>query len=289
MTVRHRILHLSDTHLNSPDVDASAALARILYDARFVPKVDLVVVSGDIADDGSTEGCAGVREQVGRFCAERGIPHVYCTGNHDTREAFAAALGSGHLAADSTDMGTTMAGASGERAAVSIVAGLRVVTLDSLVPGHVHGHLDPGQLVWLREVLAEPAAAGTVLVLHHPPIAVPTSPIMDTVNLRNAGDLADAVQGTDVHAILCGHFHLQLSGLLRGIPVWVTPGVVTRIDFTAPPRWERAVVGAGATVVDLGGPASPLFHVLHARDPRAGEQVYLVDAVSGEDVVGEKP
>ncbi|MFG1869299.1 metallophosphoesterase family protein [Micromonospora arborensis] len=289
MTVHHRILHLSDTHLNSPDVDASAALARILHDARFVPEMDLVVVSGDIADDGSAEGCAGVREQVGRFCAERGIPHVYCTGNHDTREAFAAALGSGHLAADGTDIGATMAGASGERAAVSSVAGLRVITLDSLVPGEVHGHLDPAQLAWLRDVLAEPAAAGTVLVLHHPPIAVPTSPIMDAVGLRNAGDLADAVQGTDVQAILCGHFHLQLSGLLRGIPVWVTPGVVTRIDFTAPQRWERAVLGAGATVVDFGGPTSPLFHVLHARDPRAGEQVYLVDAVSGEDVVGEEP
>jgi Icc protein len=142
------------------------------------------------------------------------------------------------------------------------------------------------RLAWLGDVLADPAVAGTVLVLHHPPIAVPTSPIMDMVNLRNAGDLADAVQGTDVRAILCGHFHLQLSGLLRGIPVWVTPGVVTRIDFTAPPQWERSVLGAGATVVDLGGPASPLFHVLHARDPRAGEQVYLVDAVSGDDVVG---
>ncbi|GIF96552.1 metallophosphoesterase [Catellatospora citrea] len=289
MTVRHRILHLSDTHFNSPDVDAPAALAQILHDARHVTDLDLVVVSGDIADDGSAEGCAGVREQVGRFCAERGIPHVYCTGNHDTRDAFAAVLGSGHLSADGTDTGTTMPEASGMRAAVSHVAGLRVITLDSLVPGQVHGHLDEAQLAWLRDVLAEPAEAGSVLVLHHPPIAVPTSPIMDVVNLRNGDELADAVAGTDVHAILCGHFHLQLSGLLRGVPVWVTPGVVTRIDFTAPPRWERAVLGAGATVVDLGGPASPLFHLLQARDPRAGEQVYLVDAVSGDDVVEEQP
>ncbi|MEU8079225.1 metallophosphoesterase [Catellatospora citrea] len=289
MTARHRILHLSDTHFNSPDVDAAAALARILHDARFVTDLDLVVVSGDIADDGSAAGCAGVREQVGRFCAERGIPHVYCTGNHDTREAFAAVLGSGHLAADGTDTGTTMPDASDVRAAVSHVAGLRVITLDSLVPGQVHGHLDRAQLAWLRDVLAQPAAAGSVLVLHHPPIAVPTSPIMDVVNLRNGVELADAVAGSDVRAILCGHFHLQLSGLLRGIPVWVTPGVVTRIDFTAPPRWERAVLGAGATVVDLGGPASPLFHLLQARDPRAGEQVYLVDALSGDDVVEERP
>ncbi|GAA1368512.1 hypothetical protein [Catellatospora chokoriensis] len=46
---------------------------------------------------------------------------------------------------------------------------------------------------------------------------------------------------------------------------------------------------ARLAVVDLGGPASPLFHLLQARDPRAGEQVYLVDAVSGDDVVEEGP
>jgi Icc protein len=66
--------------------------------------------------------------------------------------------------------------------------------------------------------------------------------------------------------------------------VWVTPGVVTRIDLTTPPNLERAVKGAGATVVDLGAPGSPMFHVLEARDPEAGAQVYLVDALSGEDV-----
>src|SRR4051812_28733693 len=102
---RHRVLHLSDPHLtrtgiDENGVDARAALERMLHDARFVPGIDLVVVSGDIADDGSTEGYAGVLELVGRFAAERGIPHVYCTGNHDVRAAFAAALGSGHLAPD---------------------------------------------------------------------------------------------------------------------------------------------------------------------------------------------
>jgi hypothetical protein len=71
--------------------------------------------------------------------------------------------------------------------------------------------------------------------------------------------------------------------------VWVTPGVVTRIDLTAPPHLERAVKGAGATVVDLAGPYSPMFHTLQARDPEAGTQVYLVEAMSGEDVDQEVP
>jgi 3',5'-cyclic-AMP phosphodiesterase len=42
------------------------------------------------------------------------------------------------------------------------------------------------------------------------------------------------------------------------------------------------VKGASASIVDLGGPASPMFDVIHAREPEAGMQAYLVNAVSGE-------
>ena len=76
---------------------------------------------------------------------------------------------------------------------------------------------------------------------------------------------------------LTGHFHLQLFGMLESVPVWVTPGVVNRIDLTTPYGTERAVRGASASLVELGGPASPLFHTFHARDPRAHETVYELD------------
>lgn len=288
----HRVLHLSDPHLAAPGVDtygvdAGASLDRILYDARFVPDIDLVVVSGDIADDGSVEGYAGVLDRVGRFAADRGIPHIYTTGNHDIRKSFASVLASGHLATDGTDIGRLANKTSDVRAAVSEVSGLRVITLDSLVPGSVHGHVGEDQLEWLRTTLAEPAPAGTIVVLHHPPIAVHSSPFMASVGLRNAAELGEILAGSDVHALLCGHFHLQLTGQLRGVPVWVTPGVVTRIDLTAPAGLDRAVKGAGATVVDLGGPASPMFHTLQARDPETGTQVYLVNSLSGAQVHDE--
>jgi len=145
---------------------------------------------------------------------ERGIPHIYGTGNHDKRTGLCAVLGSGHLE---------------------------------------------------------------------------SSELQPTVGLRNADALAEVLTDGDVRAVLCGHFHLQLTGLLAGVPVWVGPAVATRIDLTTPPHLERAVTGAGAgaTVVDLGGLFSPAFHTLHARDPLAGEQVYLVEAMSGVDVDGE--
>lgn len=118
----HRILHLSDTHvsrtgIDEDGVDAVAALERMLHDARHVRDLDLVVVSGDIADDGSVDGYLVVRERIGAFAAQRGIPHVYCTGNHDYRDAFGAVLGTGHLGADGPTEVRSARPASGRRSA----------------------------------------------------------------------------------------------------------------------------------------------------------------------------
>jgi Icc protein len=282
-----RILHLSDTHVSAtgPDmdgVDAVASLERLLHDVRHVPDLDLVVVSGDIADDGSAAGCKAVRDRVGDFAAARGIPHVYSTGNHDDRAGFRDALGTGHLRADGTDQGELLDRGADTLAAVSWVGGTRVVTLDSLVPGQVHGRIDDRQLSGLSDLLSSPADDGTVLVFHHPPLRLPSLPFVAKIALQNIADLEAVVRGSDVRAILTGHLHFQVSGFLAGKPVWVTSGVVTRMDTTTPPHLVRGVLGAGASVVDLRDPASPTSHVLVARDSRAGEEVYVFDPVTGE-------
>lgn len=287
-----RILHLSDLHLprlpgvDDDGIDARATLAQLLHDCRRVQGLDLVVVSGDIADDGSEQGYTDALAMVGGFARERGAAHIWCTGNHDARDAFTAVLGSGHLSPAGHDQGRLASLAAGERAAVSEVAGLRVITLDSLVPGQVAGRLSHQQLAWLREELTSPAPAGSVVVLHHPPISL--SPQQAAAGLQDPSALASVLEGTDVHLVLCGHFHAQLSGRWGDATVWVGPGVVTRIDLTAPPAVVRAVRGAAATVVDLGGPSSPVFHLLHARDPHAGQQVYLADAITWQDVTTEE-
>jgi Icc protein len=288
-----RVLHLSDPHIprrTGPDedgVDARAVLAGLLHDCRHVPDVDLVVVSGDVADDGSVEGYTDALGPIGSYARERGAAQVYCPGNHDARPEFSSVLGTGHLDLSGQDVGRLASEASAERAAVSEVGGCRVISLDSLVPGEVYGQVSRAQLTWLAEVLAEPVPAGSIVVLHHPPIGLDL-PLHRQVGLQNSPELAEVLEGSDVHAVLCGHFHVQITGHLGRVPVWIGPGIITRIDLTAPPGLERAVLGAAATVVDLGGPYSPMFHVLHARDPQAGRPVYLVDAMSGVDVASEE-
>ena len=86
-----RILHLSDTHLtlatgfDGDSVDTRESLRRILHDCRGLPGLDVVVVTGDVADDSSREAYADALELVGGFAGERRIPAVFSTGNHDER------------------------------------------------------------------------------------------------------------------------------------------------------------------------------------------------------------
>lgn len=130
------------------------------------------------------------------------------------------------------------------------------------------GRVGQQQLDWLREVLADPTPAGSVVVLHHPPISVTEQ--WAAASLQDPSALGDTLCGSDVRAVLCGHVHAQIAGSSAAVPAWVGPGVVTRTDLTAPPTVVRAVRGAAATLVDLAGAQAPLFRVLlQARDPRA--------------------
>lgn len=275
-----RILHISDTHINGTDqpfpdgVDARSCLTGMLDDCAEVGPLDLVVHSGDVTNDGSVSGYEFAAAAVGGFARAHGAAYVYCMGNHDARSSFGQVLGGGHHGADGVQSGRPMPSADDERAAVSEVAGYRVVTLDTSVPGQVHGWLSDAQLAWLEGVLAEPASRGTVLVMHHPPVVVPGNPVHGAVMLRNAAMLAGAIRGSDVEVILCGHFHQQLTGRLADVSVVVTPGVVHRIDSLALPRFERAVRGASATIIELGLPESPISYVLSGHDPDAGQVAY---------------
>jgi 3',5'-cyclic AMP phosphodiesterase CpdA len=285
-----RILHLSDTHVPAggsalDGSDPLAALDRLLTDVRHIEALDLVLVTGDIADDGSADGCIAVRRRVARFAAARGAAQVYLPGNHDTREGFAEAFGSGHLSASGRDLSSASFDGP-ESAAVSHHRGVRVVTLDSVVPGEVHGELGAAQLDWLRGVLSRPAPQGTIIALHHPPIPFVESPYLSGVGLRNPRALEEAIAGTDVRGVLCGHFHLPAGGFLGSVPVWVSAGVATRIDATAPRDTVRFATESGATVVGLTHGGGPYFHVLQPHEGERNGQTFtlapeLADATNG--------
>jgi len=228
------IAHLSDPHLlaggalqyGHVDTEArlSAALVRL---GRLDPAPEALVFTGDLADKGEPKAYLRLRELVEPVAEAIGAQVIWVMGNHDDRAAYARQL----LDVDSD--------APQDR--VHDVAGLRVIALDSTVPGWHHGALSEAQLVWLADVLATPAPHGTVLAMHHPPIPVPMMRIAELIELHDQQPLADVLAGTDVRAILGGHFHFTSYSTFAGIPVSVASATCYSSELAPHDRLLSAV------------------------------------------------
>jgi len=233
---RIRILHLSDTHLSGDGtlhhgvVDTTAALARVLDRAAEVGPLDLVVASGDLSEDGSESSYRTVREMLEPWAGARGTAVVYAMGNHDLRKGFYSVLG---------DVST-----------VATVRGVRVVSLDSSVPGADFGRIGAEQLEWLHSVLGRPTEFGSIVVMHHPPVSAAT-PLLAALELQEPQALLDICAAGGVRLLLCGHYHHPMATRAHGMDVLVAPAVANTSDVAAADGHEVARVGAGFAVVEI--------------------------------------
>ncbi|MGO4782598.1 phosphodiesterase [Cryobacterium sp. W22_MBD10_FK3] len=241
----HLIAHLSDTHFLGTSADGSG---RLLYDAvdtdstvhRAMAQleasglaIDALLFTGDIADRGEPDAYRRVRDIVEASAERMGAALVWVMGNHDERTAFRTEL-------------LRSAGHDAPVDGVVDVNGLRVISLDTSVPGYHHGEVTADQLGWLRDVLSRPAEHGSVLALHHPPL--PTAlPLMTILELQEQAALAEVLAGSDVRAILGGHLHYATTGLFAGIPVSVAAATCYTIDAAAPPR-QLTGLGGGQSI-----------------------------------------
>lgn len=255
---RHSVAHVSDPHLLAHRlqygaIDTQAGLERALKRlANLDPPPQALVFTGDLADRAEPAAYARLRELVEPAAAAMGAQVVWVMGNHDERAAYARAL----FDEDASD------GRPQDR--VYDVHGLRIVSLDTSVPDYHHGEITGEQLAWLDEVLSIPARHGTLLALHHPPIPVPMLRAAEIIELQDQERLAAVLDGTDVRAILGGHFHFTSYSTFAGIPV----SVASATCYTSDPAPAQRFVSS----VD----AHQAFTMLHLYDDRVVHSVVPV-------------
>lgn len=223
----HVVAHVSDPQVGATPlvyggVDGDAWLRKVMEQV-IEAEPEAIVFTGDIADSGDPDAYARVHSIVDEAASSIGAAVVWVMGNHDERAAFSAGL----LGQDADPLQPIDF--------VTWVGGLRIIALDSTIPGYHDGELTSDQLTWLAAELAEPAPDGTILAMHHPP--TPTHmPLMALIELRDQHLLADVVRDTDVRAILAGHYHYSLHTTLAGIPVAVAPSTCYGIDASFDPH-----------------------------------------------------
>lgn len=235
----HILLHVSDSHLLGGEdplygaVDSEAHLRQLFAEVH-ASKVrpEAVIFTGDLADKGEPGAYAKLRAIVEPACSALGARVIWAMGNHDDRANFRAGL-------------FDQAGNDAPVDHSYFINGLRIITLDTSVPGFHHGELSQGQLDWLASELATPAPDGTILALHHPP--VPS--VLDLailVELRGQAALAAVVRNTDVRTILAGHLHYSTTAMFAGIPVSVASATCYTQDLNVPQGGTRGRDGAQA-------------------------------------------
>lgn len=176
---------------------------------REQPRIDLVLASGDISQDGSSESYAHFR----RLCAELSAPVRWVSGNHDEYRPLQRASQETELLAPVTDLGDW-----------------RILMLDSSMPGAVQGCLDDVQLALLERSLQENPGRHHLICMHHHPVSI-GSAWMEPIGLNNAQALFALLDRyRQVRVLLWGHVHQEYDQMRRGVRLLASPS--TCVQFT---------------------------------------------------------
>jgi 3',5'-cyclic AMP phosphodiesterase CpdA len=233
------IVQLSDPHIGAgwANGDPIAGLAAAVEAVRRLgTQPAAVLVSGDLADNASDAEYERVRDLLAPLRA----PAYVLPGNHDERQALRRHFG--------------VPGIGAEPVCYSVDLGpLRLVALDSTLPGEDSGALDGDRLVWLDAELSARPQQLTLLAMHHPPMLTGI-PAWDRIGLaedvrRMLGELIG--RHPQVRRIVAGHVHRTITGDLAG-----------RTVLTIPSTYVQGRLTFGAH--ELGLAAEPAGFAVHA-------------------------
>jgi 3',5'-cyclic-AMP phosphodiesterase len=215
------VVQLSDPHIVAPlqllygRVDTAQFLARAVAEInRLDPPADITVITGDLVDRGEAIEYRHLRQLL----APLAMPVYVIPGNHDAREPLREAFrGDGYLPA-----GGFLQFAVDDYP-------IRLVALDTLLPGEHRGMLCAERLAWLDRTLGAAPERPTLVLMHHPPFATGIE-FMDRYGLDDAAALAAVIgRHPQVERILCGHLHRAIDRRFAGTVAGTAPSTAHQI------------------------------------------------------------
>ncbi|MFX1736749.1 phosphodiesterase [Paraburkholderia sp. A1RI_3L] len=247
------LAQISDLHIKRPGalayrrVDTAASLARCIARLNaLVPRPDAVLVTGDLVDLGTAEEYRHLRSLFDTL----ELPWYLLVGNHDDRAALREVF------ADRPELAT-----GGEFVQYTVDVGpLRVIALDSMLPGQSPGTLCDARLAWLERELAAATSKPVVVALHHPPFACGVSH-MDRLRLApdaSARLAALLARYPNVERVLCGHVHRPMFVRFGGTIACAVPSPAHQVALDLRDDAPSAFV------------LEPPAYALHRYDAAAG-------------------
>lgn len=220
------ICQLTDLHVRPKGVASNRVSETNMFTERacrvvagFTPRPDVVIITGDLTECGLEAEYANFSAIVSRTLS---MPVYVIPGNHDRRDNLRRVL-------------AHMPGVTSDPDFVQYVVEdhpVRLVMLDTLVPGESHGTLTAAQLDWLDRTLAAQPSKPTLVGMHHPPF-ITGLPHMDEIGLLNHAEFRGVIaRHRQVERIVCGHHHRPIVGQCSHAIVSISPSVAHQVELT---------------------------------------------------------
>jgi 3',5'-cyclic AMP phosphodiesterase CpdA len=210
------LAQISDLHIKPQRrlaygvVDTAAMLEQCVAALlQLKQRPDAVIATGDLVDLGRPEEYGLLREILAPLGS---LPLYLLPGNHDERGALRAAFPEhGYLRQWEPFLQYAIEDHP-----------LRLIGLDTVIPGQGGGELCAQRLAWLDRTLAQ-SDRPTVVALHHPPFVTGIGH-MDRVCLSGTEGLAQVLmRHPQVTRLIAGHLHRPITCSFGGTVVSVSP------------------------------------------------------------------
>jgi len=234
-------------------IDTPGMLERCVRKILEMPRrPDAVIATGDLTEHATAAEYAF----LGELLEPLRMPVFLAAGNHDERSALQHAF-------------PRHAYLRGEDGFVQYVIdefAVRLVVLDTVVPGEEGGALCERRLQWLDRTLAA-SDRPTIVAQHHPPFVTGLS-YMDERSLANpAAEAAVLVKYPQVERVISGHYHRNMQARFAGTLASACPSTAHQLMLDLVP---------GA---DIGFTYEPSAFHLHLWN---GSEVVTHTAVVGD-------
>ncbi len=224
------IAQLTDLHVRPRGLPANRVAETNMFVERafraiaaFTPRPDAILLTGDLTECGLDAEYVQL-VQLMRRCLPA-TPVFVIPGNHDRREKLRE-----HLA--------HLPGVTADPVYVQYAVEdfpVRLVMLDTVVPGAGHGELRPEQLQWLDRTLQQVPNKPTMIAMHHPPFACGIAH-MDKIRLRDAAAFTEIIaRHPQVERIVCGHHHRAITTKVAQAIASISPSVAHQVEMSLHP------------------------------------------------------
>jgi len=188
------------------------------------PRADVVLATGDLVHAGDVEEYAMLRELL----SELAMPVYLVLGNHDHRGNFRKVFGDSEYLPETSEF---------LHYAIEDHP-VRLIGLDTVVPGRAGGELCKRRLAWLEDALEVAPERPTVLFMHHPPFRTSIEH-MDVIGLEGAEAMGRLVERhPQIERILCGHLHRPIQVRWRGTLASTAPSTAHQVLLDLRPGAE---------------------------------------------------